>query len=290
MDGPEEKNGTAGRDCAVLGKIPQIIWMYWHSGETNSPPLSRICFRSWRERNPEFDVRVISEESLLTYVNPGDVVPDWRLLPVVKQTNLIRLMLLAKYGGIWADATLYCARPIRDWGLSASRTSCVTVVVPESSDKILDTFFIASRPAGAFITHWLREYVKFIMPIPTQISSATTKRLLNRYPLLKPRLMRWLFATMLVRDRVGAPYFAAQYVATKMLLIRPSAAWSWITNPKLRVGKFSRLLKKPEALDILGADLRSGNYNFWKFSNRVPEEFHEKQLEVETLLVRSLEK
>ena len=89
--------------------LPRIIWTYWHDGEEKAPPLVQMCIQSWRQRNSEWEVRVLDEAQ-------SQVMCDLSYFPktisYVHQTDCLRLQLLARYGGVWADATTLCTRPL----------------------------------------------------------------------------------------------------------------------------------------------------------------------------------
>ena len=97
-----------------INEIPKIIWMYWHQGEANAPYLVEQCIKSWKLRNPNWDIRVLDNQSILKWVN---LEPFKSKLGMAIQmfSDLARLELLRVYGGVWADATLYCTRSLDEW-------------------------------------------------------------------------------------------------------------------------------------------------------------------------------
>lgn len=64
------------------------------------------------------EVIVITDENLSQYVN----IPEWVLEKVrtgimsrTHLSDLLRLSLLAEHGGMWLDATFFCAGPVADY-------------------------------------------------------------------------------------------------------------------------------------------------------------------------------
>lgn len=87
------------------------IWMCWWQGEENAPPLVKRCIESVRRGAGSHTVTVITEENYREFVN----IPEWVIKKfndgIITRTNLsdlLRLSLLARHGGMWLDATFFC--------------------------------------------------------------------------------------------------------------------------------------------------------------------------------------
>lgn len=144
LDGPaKEPDGAA---ASVRG-VPKTVWLYWEQGWDAAPELVRQCRRSWELRNPDWIVRCLDVATLGDYFDleewlPGSVGrPRWcwrivdrsydawkrrrsdrlwrrigrKTLSVQARSDIVRLALLARHGGVWADATLWCHRPLDNW-------------------------------------------------------------------------------------------------------------------------------------------------------------------------------
>ena len=94
--------------------MPKIIWMFWQQGEDQAPFVVRRCIDSWRRHNPDWELRVLDDTTLPDYVDMSDF-PHHLGLAARFNANLLRLRLLSRYGGVWADATVYCHRPLTEW-------------------------------------------------------------------------------------------------------------------------------------------------------------------------------
>jgi hypothetical protein len=96
---------------ALEGKV----WMCWWQGLDSAPEVVQACVDSVQRNVGDRDVVVITDNNLSDYVDiPGwvfDKVKDG----IITRTNLsdlLRLSLLTEHGGLWLDATFYCAGPI----------------------------------------------------------------------------------------------------------------------------------------------------------------------------------
>ena len=95
--------------------IPRKIWLFWSQGVSEAPFIVKKCIDSWVKENPTWDVVVLDENNLNKYISlnlPKNVIAN---LCIAHQSDLIRLALLSKYGGIWTDATTFCTKPLDEW-------------------------------------------------------------------------------------------------------------------------------------------------------------------------------
>ena len=92
-------------------KMPKVIWWCWLQGEDNIPELPKICLKSIREKIPDYKVIVVSLDNLDDYIElPEIIVTKFKAgwISGAQFSDVVRLALLAKYGGIWIDSTVYC--------------------------------------------------------------------------------------------------------------------------------------------------------------------------------------
>lgn len=100
-------------DEAVGVYVPNApIWVCWWTGEETAPLLVRRCIRSIRENAGTHPVHVITEKNYSQYLQ----IPDYLLeklenkqIGLAHLADYIRVKLLAEQGGLWLDATIYCA-------------------------------------------------------------------------------------------------------------------------------------------------------------------------------------
>ena len=90
-------------------RVPKIIWSCWFQGKKNMPPLVRVCHTSRMERFKDWEHIFITAENFEKYTSlDKTVVQKWRsgIIGHTAFSNLVRLDLLERYGGIWADSTI----------------------------------------------------------------------------------------------------------------------------------------------------------------------------------------
>ena len=140
--------------------IPRIIYIYWDKGEAAAPMMVRECIASWRRCNPGWDVHVLSASDVPEFVELSDEMV--RSLPVQSFADLLRLRLLRKTGGVWADATLFCIAPLDHWlpvlaqrGFFAfSWTEADRWRIWPDVRRRMTNWFLASEAEGTVIGTW----------------------------------------------------------------------------------------------------------------------------------------
>lgn len=90
--------------------------MLWLQGWENAPELVKRCLHSWQHHNPGWTIRLLDADTLPDWVDLSDFSPaPEENFPVQAFSDIVRLHLLAKHGGVWADATCFCRRPLDEW-------------------------------------------------------------------------------------------------------------------------------------------------------------------------------
>lgn len=92
-------------------KMPKIIWWCWLQGEENAPDMTKKCLASLRKNLPDYEIKIITWDNLNKYVELPKIIfqkfkSGWIL--GAHFSDILRLALLAKYGGIWIDSTVFC--------------------------------------------------------------------------------------------------------------------------------------------------------------------------------------
>lgn len=92
-------------------KCPRVVWLLWLQGWEHAPPIVHAVARTWQHHNPTWDVVLLDKHSL-ERLTPGYAMPA--KAAAAAQSDLARLRLLHTHGGVWADATMACLRPLDD--------------------------------------------------------------------------------------------------------------------------------------------------------------------------------
>ena len=88
------------------------VWICWFQGMENAPKIVQKCYESVKNNLANKEIVLITENNMMEYVDFPDYVLDkWKngIITDTHMTDLLRLELLIRYGGIWLDATVYCS-------------------------------------------------------------------------------------------------------------------------------------------------------------------------------------
>ncbi len=101
--------------CAKVGSlaspdvIPRIIHQVWVGPD--SMPQEFVDYReSWRRHHPEWEMRLWTEESLPRDLVRAEVYE--RLRNPAERSDILRLEVLFRFGGVYVDTDIECLRPI----------------------------------------------------------------------------------------------------------------------------------------------------------------------------------
>lgn len=102
----QEYDETLPHECS------NKVWICWLQGIENAPALVQKCYASVKENLPGREIILITSENLEQYVQfPDYILEKWKsgIITNTHLTDLLRLELLTRYGGMWLDATVFCS-------------------------------------------------------------------------------------------------------------------------------------------------------------------------------------
>lgn len=88
-------------------KNERILWQMWWQGIENAPSIVKACMNSVEKFYPSNRI-IITEKNYGDYVDLPDYILEKHKSGIISNTHLsdiIRIFLLQKYGGVWLDAT-----------------------------------------------------------------------------------------------------------------------------------------------------------------------------------------
>lgn len=91
------------------------IWICWWQGLNQAPEIVKACINSIRQNAAGRDVIIITKQNVFKYTEIPNWILDMARTGSISKTHisdLLRLEILARYGGIWLDATFFCCRPL----------------------------------------------------------------------------------------------------------------------------------------------------------------------------------
>jgi hypothetical protein len=239
--------------------LPRTVWMLWYQGLDTAPLVVKRCVESWIRENRGWNVVVLNSESLTQYVTP-DLPPEkLARLDRTKQSNLIRLQLLSDYGGVWADATVLCLRPLDEWIDECVASGFFAFVLPESSNRMLSNWLLASRRQCPIVEQWRRRYAAFFLDHDLDGSPGwardLAKRALARILDRSRRTARLWLSPAVTRGLRVYPYYVMHYLFERLIATDPECRAIWEDTPKA-LAEGSRAIRRHGLFSPLTAEVR----------------------------------
>jgi len=146
--------------------IPNKIWTFW---DGDIPELVDKCIGTWKKYNPTYEIIILNTSSLDKYLPEIDFINMNNMDSITRVADMIRLHILAKYGGIWCDASVICLQPF-DWINALSKkegTDFVGFYIdsftnPEllETSPVIENWFFACKQDCEFVKRWRDEFFK----------------------------------------------------------------------------------------------------------------------------------
>ncbi len=274
------------------GSLPRRVWTYWHQGWGNAPSIVQRCVSTWRQRNPGWVVHKLDAASkIVREALPATVDEVRPALPA--RSDLLRLSLLAKHGGVWADSTLWCARPLDAWIHEAAGPSGFFGYDRPSRDRPVDSWLLAARPGSLVVVRWLAEALRLLAETRRRAArragggggTPARMRLLGERIAARRTHLRFrhgygrkwgrpyegLLIPTVEHPKLGV-YFWVQYLFRKLLDSDEEFRQAWAATPKIAAAGPLKLLRAGllEPADAgIAAAVRNGSANVFKATWKV---------------------
>ena len=128
--------------------MKKIIWSLWYQGWESAPELNKICLHSWIHHNPDWVVIRLNERTLENYIDVSQI-PSCFANDYTGMSDVIRLLLIEKHGGVWVDSTVFCNKPLDDWLPNGT-----FMFDKPTRRQPIASWFIKSEPNSLIIKKW----------------------------------------------------------------------------------------------------------------------------------------
>ncbi|MEM9822418.1 MAG: capsular polysaccharide synthesis protein, partial [Bacteroidota bacterium] len=132
-------------------QLPRKIWFLWLQGFDQMPELVSKCYRSWCKHHPDWEVIFLDENNVTQFIDVKSIIEDRpSIIHRVSQSEIIRINLLRKYGGVWVDATCFCQQALDDWLFPYLESGFFAFHRP-GIDRMLSSWFLAALPGNDLV-------------------------------------------------------------------------------------------------------------------------------------------
>ena len=127
LDVLREKYSDLIKKYSAIGtkeKFPQVpqkkyqIYFCWLQGEENLPPLVQCCYNSLKKNAGDYKIQFIDEKNFSDLIElPEHILKKFEEGKITRThfSDIIRVNLLEKYGGLWLDSTILVTEPLEHY-------------------------------------------------------------------------------------------------------------------------------------------------------------------------------
>jgi hypothetical protein len=140
----------------------KTIYIIWFQGFDNCPEIVKICVKSWKKYNTDWNIVLLDNNNLINYVNLEYYIHDIYNKSISKThlSDIFRSLLLKLYGGLYVDATTFCNKPLNDWLPNYIKKGFFAFSKP-GPDRLISSWFLYSNKNNYIIDKWCNSILKY---------------------------------------------------------------------------------------------------------------------------------
>ena len=144
----------------------QNIWICWLQGEESAPQLVKNCIDSVRINSNGHEVVIITKDNFKDYVDIPDYILEKYEKGIISHahfSDIMRMSLICKHGGIWIDATVFCTKKLPDKIFNQLFFTCKSPMVETNyiSNLQWTSFIIGGQKNSLFFRLNLEFYLEY---------------------------------------------------------------------------------------------------------------------------------
>lgn len=214
--------------------IPKIVWTYWNQAQPDA--FVRQCIQSWHRQCPDHDIRLVHPGNLHQYVADGDLPEQFAALHPTKQSDWLRLYLVACYGGFWFDATTLMTDSL-DWMHRQARQGVeftgfyLEGFTRDPQFPVVESWAFGAPAGAAFVVAWQQEFHQALIEEGTQAYITRLRNLPQWSALLQgipdPHYLLIHLAAQQVLHRDNAFCLALNKAENTAFFYHKALRWKW---------------------------------------------------------------
>ncbi|MGH8557892.1 MAG: capsular polysaccharide synthesis protein [Methylococcales bacterium] len=220
----------------ISSNFPRIIWIMWWQGFEKAPRIVQQCIRSWRKNNPDWELVFLDQESVNNYLTLDYITNlNENMMPLQALSDVIRINLLAKYGGVWVDATCFCCKPLNEW-LDRYIKSGFFAFSNPGPGRLIASWFLAAENGSYIICQLADSVNKYwsinVLTPANKIVAKNINRIISYDYRVTPVWFSWFF----FRYLKVYPYFWLHYKFNQAFCKNRVFRENWNSSEKYHAG------------------------------------------------------
>ena len=139
------------------------IFIFWDQGFVNAPLIIKKCLISWKINNPDWNIIELNNTNLKDYIDLEKEIKNFKTKSISKASlsDIIRILILEKYGGIWCDATTLCTQSISSF-IKNIKEDFFAFSFKNKNDRLISSWFLYAKPNSYIIKKWKEKTIFYI--------------------------------------------------------------------------------------------------------------------------------
>jgi len=108
-----------GRHCvSIKPESPYPVWFCWWQGETAMPDVVKLCYSKLISKSNGHKINLITKSNYKEFVLLPEYIlekEDRGFISLANLSDVLRVALLSKYGGLWFDSTIFLLDDLPDF-------------------------------------------------------------------------------------------------------------------------------------------------------------------------------
>nr|QFG74170.1 MAG: capsular polysaccharide synthesis protein [Megaviridae environmental sample] len=136
------------------------LFVFWNKGWENVPEIIELCIKSWKNIHKDFEIVQLDDNNLNNYIDIEEYIPKYKnkQISIQAKSDIIRICLLHKYGGLWIDATIYFNKKIDNKIFEKGFFSLDNKLPPL---RYISSFFLYSEKNNYIINRWFDKTIEY---------------------------------------------------------------------------------------------------------------------------------
>lgn len=252
-----------------------IFLLNWNGWEEDKKELYNQVYNSWNYQNKDWKIHLISKFNIKEYIDVPYLFND--NIKIQAKSDIIRVNVLDRYGGIWADSTLICVQPLNNWINDKTKVNGFWMYKGKThneKEKINDkhvhpcSWFIASVKNSYIINEW-KKYIDIFWNNNYNLNNYSyfwlDKTFMHCYYTDNKFKMQWDNVDYIYADDVGESHYLAKQSPEKICQNYKDVIFK---NPPYVMKLLSRWNYKFENI-ILNNQDKMFDYNNFESSNGI---------------------
>ena len=118
---------------------------------------------SWKVNNPDWNIIELNNSNLKNYINLEKEIPNFNFKKISKASlsDIIRIFILERYGGLWCDATTLNTQSINNF-LNQISGDFFAFSFKHYEDRMISSWFLYAKKGSYIIKKWKQETISYI--------------------------------------------------------------------------------------------------------------------------------